>query len=136
MWQQRAAEVGEHIVWDYHCVLIGETSAGAFEVFDLDSRLGLPTRLSDYLAHTFAPLPPEIAQHTPRFRVVPVDEFLSTFASDRSHMRSSTGGWVKPPPPWDAPGTTSNLKRFIDMHDNIAGEIFDVEGLRERFGPP
>lgn len=136
MWQQRAAEPSEHVVWDYHCLLVTESDQGP-EVWDLDSRLALPTRLSDYLAHTFAPLPPEVAQHTPRFRVVAADEFLTTFGSDRSHMKGADGGWLKPPPSWDAPSKQPmNLMRFVDMHDDIAGEIFDTDGLRARFTAP
>ena len=136
MWQQRAAGAGEHVVWDYHCLLVTESPNGA-EVWDLDSRLATPTRLTDYLAHTFAPLPPEVAQHTPRFRIVGADEFLASFSSDRSHMRTASG-WLKPPPPWDPPtiaGQTTNLMRFVDMRDTIKGEVLDVAGLRARFAP-
>jgi hypothetical protein len=33
-----------------------------------------------------------------QFRVIPADEFLSTFASDRSHMLDEDGKWLKTPP--------------------------------------
>jgi len=32
------------------------------------------------------------------FRVVPSDLYLSTFASDRSHMLNADGSWLHPPP--------------------------------------
>lgn len=32
------------------------------------------------------------------FRVIPAEEFLQTFASDRSHMLTPEGQWMSPPP--------------------------------------
>lgn len=32
------------------------------------------------------------------FRVIPAEEFLQTFASDRSHMLTPEGHWMSPPP--------------------------------------
>lgn len=32
------------------------------------------------------------------FRVIPAEEFLQTFASDRSHMLTPDGHWMAPPP--------------------------------------
>lgn len=131
VWQQRVAPPDRPVVWDYHAVALAEGL-----VFDLDSRLGVPVSLEDYLAASFLPLAPQAAHFAPRFRVVPAAELFARFTTDRSHMRDPGGGWQKPPPPWPpptAPGEAMNLMRFVDPSDPIAGEIFDLDGLRRRF---
>ena len=43
-----------------------------------------------------------------KFRVIPAESFLRTFASDRSHMKKPNGEWIKTPPPYlpiRTPGT-------------------------------
>ena len=32
------------------------------------------------------------------FRVIPAEVYLTTFSSDRRHMRRPDGSWIKPPP--------------------------------------
>lgn len=131
MWHQRAARrPGAPLFWDYHVILLVEDP---WEIWDLDSTLGLPVPAAHYLERSFrADVPPEIA---PRFRVVPAAELLRTLASDRSHMRRPDGTFDRPPPPWppiSAPERGSNLRRFIDTGDAFLGERTSLEGLIER----
>jgi len=59
------------------------------------------------------------------YRLIPGDEFLAKFSSDRRHMRSENGDWLSPPPPWDiiqngaaGEGTSrvvDNLQKYIEM---------------------
>lgn len=35
------------------------------------------------------------------FRVIPAEEFLAQFSSDRRHMRRPDGTWIKPPPTYE-----------------------------------
>jgi protein N-terminal glutamine amidohydrolase len=128
IWYQRAAaRPGWPILWDYHVVLL----AGApWEVWDLDSTLGMPVPAAEYLRRSFRTgVPDELC---PRFRVVGADAFEATFASDRSHMRLPGGRWRKTPPPWPPigpPGEAPNLMRFVDMADTFAGEVLDLQGM-------
>jgi hypothetical protein len=41
------------------------------------------------------------------FRVIPANEFLKEFASDRRHMKRPDGTWIKPPPNYPAIQTAS-----------------------------
>jgi hypothetical protein len=115
------------ILWDYHVILL---VAEPWEVWDLDTTLDFPVPAQLYLRRSFrADLPEE---YLPRFRVVEAGAFLATFASDRSHMRLPDGRWRKPPPPWPllgAPGTASNLARFVDMRDPFVGQVLDLPGM-------
>ena len=135
LWAQRAAPApGEPVVWDYHVFLV-EAGAGG-RVWDLDSVLGMPVPLADYLAATFRAVP---AEGAPRFRVVPAGEYVRRFSSDRSHMRTPDGGWLVPPPAWPAigaAGETSNLMRFVDVEGEgeFVGRVVGLEGRREGVG--
>jgi hypothetical protein len=122
MLHQRAAPVGELVVWDYHVVALVDG-----EVHDPDTRLGMPVALAGYLAASFPPM-----GMAPRFRVVAAADLMATFTTDRSHMRRPNGGYTQPPPPWNpprAPGHDMNLMRFVDMNDDIAGEVMDGDAL-------
>ena len=131
MWRQSAAvRPGWPILWDYHVVLL---CAEPWEVWDLDTTLGMPVRAADYLRLSFREGIPE--ELTPRFRVVDADLFTRSFASDRSHMRTRSGRYRKPPPPWPAilpAGAESNLMRFADMTAPFLGEVLDLRGLLSR----
>ena len=76
-----------------------------------------------------------LRRFAPRFRVVDGTTFIEVFASDRSHMRTGSGAWTQPPPPWAAPGNGMNLARFIDMDDAFVGDRMDLAGFRRRFAP-
>ena len=128
LWAQRGAPApGEPVVWDYHLVAV--EAADAARVWDLDSALGLPVPLDDYLAATFRPV---AEPHGPRFRVVDAAEYVGRLASDRGHMRAPDGSWLMPPPPWPPPrpaGAPSNQMRFVDMAAPFVGEVTDLAGL-------
>ncbi len=100
---------------------------------DLLGRLGAPLQFDAWLAATFpAPRPPATA---PLFRVVEAGRFVARFASDRSHMRDATGGWIHPPPPWPTIGDGSmNLPLFIDMTRPFLGDVVDADGLARLTG--
>jgi len=104
-WQQRAAAVGEPVLWDYHVVLA--VRQDGWTIWDLDTRLACPLAAMTWLDHTFpclVGLPPVFS---PRFLVVPAAGYRRDLFSDRQHMRTATGDWQHPPPPWPAPCTGS-----------------------------
>ncbi len=139
LWAQRVApSLEQPVIWDYHVILI-ERTKDQVQALDLDTTLGVPLALSEYLARTFAipaGLPePVRAQIAPRFRVVPAARFLACFASDRSHMKIEEG-YHQPPPPWPRIQTNEaemNLMRFVDMERPFEGELFELESLRDHF---
>ncbi len=100
-WNQRAADAGVPVLWDYHVVL-AQVDGRAWRIWDLDSRAGCPVAAGDWLAATFPVRVLVPAEHQPRFLTVPAEEFRREFSSDRAHMRAAGGGWMQPPPPWPA----------------------------------
>ncbi len=131
MWNQRAGR-GKPIVWDYHVIVL---ALNPVEIWDVDTTLGLPVSLADYVANSFDPALPECFQ--PLFRVVATHEFIATFASDRSHMQRKDGSFRKPPPAWpiiEKPGVKTNLMQFVDMSEPFVGDIMPLDELRVRFG--
>ena len=133
MWNQRAG-CGKPVVWDYHVVVLAENSA---EMWDVDTELGIPIHLFDYLDGSFHPEIPECYQ--PCFRLVPSDLFVEVFASDRSHMQRADGSYSKPPPSWPRigkSGTIPNLMQFIDIKETFVGDVLSLDELRRRFGSP
>lgn len=133
MWHQRSAPTtGDPVLWDYHVVLL---VSGPWEVWDLDTTLGLPVSAASYLLRSFRPGLAIPAKYAPRFRLVGKAELGATFASDRSHMRRADGQWNEPPPPWPLigrEGVADSLTRYLDMDDAIAGERLDLRALLER----
>jgi hypothetical protein len=80
---QKLAPPGEYIVWDYHVILIDREHA---EVYDFDTRLDFPVSISAYLSSTL-PDPSIVPEaYLPAFRVIPAQDYLERFCSDRSHM--------------------------------------------------
>lgn len=126
MWGQRAAD-HDPIVWDYHAVAL--LPRRRF-IVDLDDRRRVAWPLAAWLRHAFRDDTEEDLR--PAFRIVPRDEFLATFSSDRSHMRDARGQPQQPFPPWPAPFQAAlgmNLPRFLDLRDAIAGIVTDADGL-------
>ena len=110
VWRQTR---GDPVFWDYHVFLVSSDRC-----FDLDTELGFPCDLREYLLASFRPSEFDNAQV---FRVVAADDFLRHFSSDRSHMLDPlTGGYLAPPPSWpcvcgDEKGNSpSNLLEFVD----------------------
>jgi protein N-terminal glutamine amidohydrolase len=79
--------------------------------------------------------------------VVPAQDYLQHFASDRRHMVSADGTWNSPPPVYPcivaADGRTHTLPDYLDMEGGApagkAGRVMEEpEFLQEfcRSGPP
>jgi len=133
VWRQRAADSDqEPIFWDYHVwALARETASAAWQVWDLDTTLGCPVPLADYLRLAFPYAGRLPRGFEPWFRVVPAEDYVRLFASDRAHMKDRRGHWRHPPPPWPAirPDQPSTLARFRDLADPIAGRVLSCVEL-------
>lgn len=130
LWAQRASSSADMpVLWDYHVVLVSAPAEGPPLVWDLDSRLGCPVKLKDYLDGTF-PYGDALRESLlPRFRVLPAATYLERFASDRSHMNED-GEWREPPPEWPPIGQGMNLFDFVDTEHEFVGETGGLTWLR------
>ncbi|KAK9768470.1 Protein N-terminal glutamine amidohydrolase [Basidiobolus ranarum] len=107
------------IIKDYHVILIWKGTPSS--VYDFDTILPFPCSFKDYCEYTIPSTIslPQIFQR--KYRVIPADVYLTTFASDRSHMRTESG-WIKPPPTYEPISTqesSMNLSIFMNMSENI-----------------
>ncbi|KAG2147116.1 N-terminal glutamine amidase-domain-containing protein [Suillus cothurnatus] len=150
LWSQlKAPAANTAVIWDYHVVLVLHSQSGphcrllnttpSIEeetwIYDFDSILEMPSRWEEYVEKTFPPdsdIPP---QYRCLFRVVSGEQYLHSFASDRSHMLSpvadsSTLKYISPPPPYPvicgplaaAQGFTNNLMtHFVSMESTYKG---------------
>ncbi len=127
---QRAAPPGRLVAWDYHAVVVD----GGARVWDLDSRLPLPSPGLDWLAASFALADRLPRVYAPRLRVVAAKSYRQEFASDRRHMRDLRGRWRHPPPPWPPiGGGGSNLGHWLDPVAPEPGQLLDLAGASDWF---
>lgn len=152
LWQQRAAPAPSlPVLWDYHVLMLcrepsiqggqggpeGQGSRGGqggWSVWDLDTTIGLPVAIDDYLRGTFLR---RHGAHAPLFRVFDGADYVRVLSSDRSHMRRPDGSWTEPPPPWPPIlAGESNLMRLIDMREKTPGEVMTLGELERRFARP
>lgn len=127
-WAQRAAHPGDAVLWDYHVVLVARGATG-WDVWDLDTLLGLPVSLSRYVNETFPRSFWELDEYVdlmPRFRLIEGRSYRREFSSDRSHMRHPDGSWLQPPPPWPAVFKGASHPSFLSWVQ-MGGE--DPEGV-------
>jgi hypothetical protein len=130
MWLQRAAPEHTPVAWDYHVFVVARTDG--WQVWDPDTRLGMPVALQAYLDASFATVGVQPPSFDPRFRILRAHDYRDTLRSDRSHMLRADGSWQAPPPPWpgiSAHADGTNLERFIDLGDPFIGHIVDFDGL-------
>lgn len=164
----------DYVYWDYHVIVIrrctvelsNDTKEGASnnnnnrtEVLDIDTWLQpYPCQLEEYLYKSF----PHImsnnnnnnvdTQYHPKFRVIPAQQYLKYFYSDRSHMiDTKTGNWLATPPEYqpimnglaladdngmkrnnndkrgEGEDTRSNLDMYIDMKVQSSSSSSDNE---------
>ncbi|KAJ8938271.1 hypothetical protein NQ314_011551 [Rhamnusium bicolor] len=119
LWKQRAGKDEDRLViWDYHVIFLYHPEPEKCLVYDLDSELPFPTY----------------------FRVIPANEFLKEFSSDRRHMKRSDGTWIKPPPNYPAIQTATNdhnLEDYIQMDTSKGpGQVLNLTQFVQRFYKP
>ena len=137
MLEQRASDQPDGLViWDYHvfaAVLVARgASAERWEVWDPDTRLGLPVSLREYFERSFEGAPRWEPRFQPRFRVVDGEAYLRGFRSLREHMRDQSGQWRASPPSWptiEGEGGAFELSALWDTRDDRAGAWRDAASL-------
>jgi len=132
MLNQRASQHPSFpIFWDYHVILllIAETK----QIYDFDTNLAFNTNIKTYFSHSFIEEKLLAEHEIPLFRVIPSDEYVKLFSSDRSHMKTPKG-WLAPPPSWPLIGrSATNLSDFIQASDNDFGELLTYDAVLARF---
>jgi protein N-terminal glutamine amidohydrolase len=128
--RQRSGRPVDGLVhWDYHVFAVAVDPIRGRVAIDMDSDLPLPCPHTLYLSDTF----PDNAQSgvKPRFRILEAREYVTAFASDRSHMRKPDGSWLAPPPPWPAPGEgrPSLVLDWADMSRRTPGRVLDFKAM-------
>ncbi|XP_047277879.1 protein N-terminal glutamine amidohydrolase isoform X2 [Homo sapiens] len=100
IWKQQARPGDGPVIWDYHVVLLHVSSGGQNFIYDLDTVLPFPCLFDTYVEDAFKSDDDIHPQFRRKFRVIRADSYLKNFASDRSHMKDSSGNWREPPPPY------------------------------------
>lgn len=120
--QQGGASPNHLVLWDYHVILCLNG-----QILDFNSTLHFCSPLPTYFEHSFIDESLLDPLEIPLFRVLPADEYVRTFRSDRSHMKTETG-WQAPPPDWPLICESgSNLQRFTNMTDLEFGEVLSAD---------
>ncbi|XP_069135710.1 protein N-terminal glutamine amidohydrolase-like [Argopecten irradians] len=135
-YQKSSASPDGVVVWDYHVICIYNDDDTSL-VYDLDTKLPFPCDFSEYTAKGIRPNLTLKKQYHRKFRVIPGSEFLSIFASDRSHMLDANKQWLSEPPSYPCIQTsdsTNNIHDFISMDPaKGVGSVLDFEGLVHKF---
>jgi hypothetical protein len=133
LWDQRAGETGNPVLWDYHVILLCNSTN--WQVWDLDTTLGMPVDLGYYMHRTFFRNKTLEMQFALRVRVIPAEEYIARFSSDRSHMRDEEDRWLATPPLWPMilkEGGTA-LMNLIDMKTASLGVVMTLKDLERHF---
>ncbi|XP_057365297.2 protein N-terminal glutamine amidohydrolase-like [Daphnia carinata] len=139
LWSQKNSSNHQGlVVWDYHVIFIHYVNTKC-DVYDLDTTLAFPCSFDEYRTSALGSDETLQTQFRRSFRVIPADQYLASFASDRTHMIKD-GEWLKPPPVYPPIyNTTSrnNLYAFINMTNTsdqeVPGQILNHQNFILRF---
>ncbi|XP_034016582.1 protein N-terminal glutamine amidohydrolase [Thalassophryne amazonica] len=133
LWKQKSGYGDQPVIWDYHVILLHVSHELETLVYDLDSVLMFPCSLQLYADQALRSDRGIKPAYHRKLRVIPADVFLQNFASDRSHMKDSSGAWQMPPPPYSPIQTAEskmNLDDFISMDPGVGwGRVFTLDGF-------
>uniref|UniRef100_A0A9L0T6J9 Protein N-terminal glutamine amidohydrolase n=1 Tax=Equus caballus TaxID=9796 RepID=A0A9L0T6J9_HORSE len=142
----------QQLLLDYHVVLLHVSSGGQSFIYDLDTVLPFPCPFDIYVEDAFKSdedIHPQFRSFgfqliisrgffDRKFRVIRADSYLKNFASDRSHMKDSSGNWREPPPSYpciETGDSKMNLNDFISMDPEVGwGAVYSLSEFVHRFG--
>ncbi|XP_013363383.1 PREDICTED: protein N-terminal glutamine amidohydrolase isoform X3 [Chinchilla lanigera] len=137
IWKQQARPGNGPVIWDYHVVLLHVSSGGQSFIYDLDTVLSFPCPFDTYVEDALKSDDDIHPQFRRKFRVIRADCYLKNFASDRSHMKDSSGNWREAPPPYPCIETGDckmNLNDFISMDPEVGwGAVYTLPEFAHRF---
>ena len=103
----------------------------------LYTSLPYPCDFQSYTKATFKTDENILEQFHRKFRVIPFEDYLLNFASDRHHMKDDKGQWLKPPPEYpciQTTNSTNNIDEFISMKLNKGvGEVVSLCKFNDLF---
>ncbi|XP_024081850.1 protein N-terminal glutamine amidohydrolase isoform X2 [Cimex lectularius] len=98
VWCQMKGNAKDNLaIWDYHVFLVAKCSE-KFVVFDFDTTLDIPCLFTEYFQKAVRLEDNFLPDFKRVFRVIPASVYLTSFASDRSHMKDKNGQFMSPPP--------------------------------------
>uniref|UniRef100_A0ABK0M252 Protein N-terminal glutamine amidohydrolase n=1 Tax=Rattus norvegicus TaxID=10116 RepID=A0ABK0M252_RAT len=137
IWKQQARPENGPVIWDYHVVLLHVSREGQSFIYDLDTILPFPCPFDIYIEDALKSDDDIHPQFRRKFRVVRADSYLKNFASDRSHMKDSSGNWREPPPEYpciETGDSKMNLNDFISMDPAVGwGAVYTLSEFVHRF---
>lgn len=128
LWHQRASNRADGVIlWDYHVICVQQRKENSLPdlVWDLDSSLPFPSPLPTYVAETVRPSFQLFSEFQRVFRIVHAPLFLKSFASDRRHMKDSSGNWVATPPSYEVI-IAEDLTVVHNLNEYLAMSSLDV----------
>ncbi|XP_028296686.1 protein N-terminal glutamine amidohydrolase-like [Gouania willdenowi] len=139
LWEQKSGQGEEPVIWDYHVVLLQTVPQSGYLIYDLDSELPFPCHANIYIHKALRSDQNLKPQYHRKLRVIPANDFLSRFSSDRSHMKNSDGTWKMPPPPYPPISTAecqTNLEDFISVSPFVGwGVVYSLQSFTHRYSP-
>ncbi|KAG9478682.1 protein N-terminal glutamine amidohydrolase isoform X1 [Eleutherodactylus coqui] len=138
IWKQQCGKSEDPVIWDYHVILLHDCGDGQRFIYDLDTVLPFPCPCDTYIKEALRSDHNIHKDFRRKLRLIPADEYLRTFASDRSHMKDANNDWRKPPPSYPCiktPEFSMNLDDFISMDQRVGyGTVYTLKAFTERFG--
>ncbi len=123
MAEQREAQPGRLILWDYHVVLLADIDDESV-IFDFDTRLDFPCQSERYFEKSLPPAGLVPGRYLPSIRIIPAESYLERFYSDRSHMIGHLPEALFPEWPPIHPEKNS-LAIAIDQYWDVHQELMD-----------
>ncbi|CAF0990953.1 unnamed protein product [Rotaria sordida] len=139
IWEQKSASNSEHLaIWDYHVILVDKSSSPSV-IYDFDSTLPFPVSATNYIQLAIHDEINIVHRYHRMFRVIPAQEYLDVFASDRSHMlKEDKITYIASPPSYPPicnQKSTNNINEFIDMESkNGPGIVMNLTDFRRFLG--
>lgn len=127
---QKSINDYEVVWWNYHVILLASNLESSL-IFDFDSTLPVPISGMEYLQKTFRKHEDWTTEHLPCFKAINADDYLTSFVSDRSHMKDSDGNWLSEPPKWQLIGNNGDLPlpALLDFSELNGERIYTLDEM-------
>ena len=131
IWMQKSSKRRDgSVLWDYHVIALSQRTRDQTNlIWDLDTTLPFPCPLSEYIEKALPDIEGGLGMggYERLYRVIPSEDYLGHFASDRSHMKRGDGSWLAPPPPWPCirartDGCVNRIEEYWSMHMDHSDE--------------
>ncbi|BFZ62721.1 Protein N-terminal glutamine amidohydrolase [Saitoella coloradoensis] len=149
MFNQKLCKESKAMFWTHHVLSITCPEEGSDDpvmVWDQDTSLDFPCPFPKYCVETFKPTFNHDEALRRRYRVVPAQDYLDHFHSDRRHMKDDGGEYLSEPPEWEeirGGNGEHNLHNYLSYeeveHENEEeakkyGKLYEEPEFFERFG--